>query len=113
MDAKLAALMKELGVEIGPMIEAAVKDAVTAASPVAGAFAAPIIDGIDALIMAHLGAAAPANAVAAPSDAASQIAQLQQHVAALTVATVGGASHMVAAKAAMATAVPVAVGDVA
>jgi len=80
-----SSLLADLSKDILPIIDSAAKAAVSAASPVAAVFADPIIDEIDAYVAQLLGNAIPT--VTAPTDTASQIASLQQHVAALTVST--------------------------
>lgn len=84
---------------VDDQIKAAVSAALQAALPIAIAAAvaaapgplklvvAPVLDEVDTLLLKVLNAPAPANAVAAPTDPASQIAQLQQHVAALILTT--------------------------
>lgn len=84
---------------INALVETAVKAAVAQASPVGAVIADPIIDAVDSLVMGLLGTAAPANAVQAPTDVPSRISALENHVAALTVATVGGAQHLATIKA--------------
>jgi hypothetical protein len=83
----LADLKAALKSDIVPMMAALAKDAVGAASPVAAVVADPVIDIVDSYVMSMLGTPAPANAVPAPTDTQSQINQIAQHVAALTVAT--------------------------
>jgi len=97
-DAELKSIGEALLKQMLPTIEAAAKSAVAAASPLAAIIADPVIDEIDAYVISLLnGGVAPT--VTAPTDPASQIAQLQQHVAALTVATGHGTSaNMVTAK---------------
>jgi len=99
MNQEMQTLLKGLASELAPMIEKAAKDAVAAAGgPVVSVVADPVIDAIDAYVMSLLGTVAPANAVAAPTDVASRLTSIEKHVAALTVATVGGASHLAALK---------------
>lgn len=99
MNQEMETLLKGLAAELGPMIDKAAKDAVAAAGgPVVAAVADPVIDAIDAYVMSLLGTAPPANSVAAPDDVASRLTSIEKHVAALTVATVGGASHLAALK---------------
>jgi len=92
----LSDLKAALKNDIVPMVAALAKDAIGAATPVAAIVADPVIDIVDSYVMGMLGTAAPVNAVAAPSDTQSQINQIAQHVAALTVAT--GKAGAVSAK---------------
>jgi len=92
---------------INTAVESAVKAAVSAVAPSVAPIANLVIDGVDSYVLALLGESAPASAVAAPTDPASQIKQLQQHVAALTVATVGKATSLPTLKAQASVAVPV------
>ncbi len=101
---EMQAVLQELLAGLQPVIEKAAQDAVTAALPagigvVAALAVPPVFDEIDALVAKMIGN--PVPVVTAPTDAASQIASLQAHVAALTVATGHGTtSSMVTAKAA-------------
>jgi hypothetical protein len=80
----LKAVLKD---EVVPMVAGLVKDAVGVASPVAAVVADPVIDIVDSYVLGLLGESPPDNAKPAPADTQSQINQIAQHVAALTVAT--------------------------
>ena len=89
---ELKAIGEALLASMAPAIESAVKTAVDAAVPtVARPLADLALDEIDSLIAAHLPQPTPAGSnpptVAPVGDLASQVANLQTHVAALTVAT--------------------------
>jgi hypothetical protein len=87
---ELEGMFKAFAESLLPQIDAAAKAAVGAINPIAGIVAAPLIDEIDSYISSLLGNGA--LPVTAPTDPASQIKQLQQHVAALTVTTGHGTS---------------------
>lgn len=94
MQALLAALKADVLPELIDAAKTAAVDAVSAAAPAAAIIAVPVIDEIDAYVQSLLGN--PVPAVTAPTDPASQIAQLQKHVAALTVATGHGTTAAMA-----------------
>jgi hypothetical protein len=100
MNAEMKELLEALGAKLAPMVDAAVKDAVAVAGgPLVASVADPVIDAVDAYVMALMGTAPPANAVAAPTDADSRMTALEKHVAALTVASGhASSSAMVATK---------------
>jgi hypothetical protein len=83
VNSEMKELLEALGKQIAPMVDAAVKTAVAAASPVAAVVADPVIDAIDAYVIGLLGGTEP-PAVTSTED---PIVALQKHVAALTVAT--------------------------
>jgi hypothetical protein len=89
---ELESIVKGVAAQVAPLIDTAAKAAVQAASPIAAVVADPLIDAIDSYIVGLLDGPAAMPAVTAPTDTASQIQQLQQHVAALTVATGHGTS---------------------
>lgn len=83
MNAEMKELLEALGKQIAPMVDAAVKTAVAAASPIAAVVADPVIDAIDAYVIGLLNGTAP-PAVTSTED---PLVALQKHVAALTVAS--------------------------
>lgn len=83
MNSEMKELLEALGKQIAPMVDAAVKTAVAAASPVAAVVADPVIDAIDAYVIGLL-TGGPPPAVTSTED---PIVALQKHVAALTVAS--------------------------
>jgi hypothetical protein len=105
MQALLAALKADVLPELIEAAKTAATDAVEAASPVAAVIAVPVIDEIDAYVQGLLGN--PVPVVTAPVDAVSQIKSLQQHVAALTVATGHATSAAMPTAKAIATTVKV------
>ena len=80
--------LKSLAAALLPLIKEGIDVAAPAAAPVANV----VIDGVEALVMDANGTATPANAVAAPTDAASRLTALEQHVAALVIAQNGAAA---------------------
>lgn len=103
-EAALATMAKQNEAAINSAVETAVKAAISAAAPTLAPIIDVGVDEIDQYVMGLLGqTVAP---VTQPTDPASQIAQLQQHVAALTVATVGSAQIMGVLKTAAPKAVP-------
>jgi|SRR6516165_6674353 hypothetical protein len=92
----LADLKTVLHDEVVPLVAGLAKEAVGAAAPAAALVADPVIDIVDSYVLNMLGQAPPDNAKPAPSDTQSQINQIAQHVAALTVAT--GKAGAVSAK---------------
>jgi hypothetical protein len=103
LSAEMRAALQEAVSALEPIVIKAAQDAVTAALPpgvgaVAALAVTPVVDEIDALVAKLVGNTVPE--VTAPTDPASQIASLQAHVAALTVATGHGTtSAMVTQKA--------------
>jgi hypothetical protein len=87
-------LLSELKANVVPLIESAAQTAVQAYAdsvpvigPLVQQFVPAAFDEIDTLVSQLLGKAIPKAAPASPVDPLSQIASLQAHVAALTVAT--------------------------
>lgn len=87
MNAAYEELLKKLAADLLPTVDAAVKAAVGIASPVAGVVAAPVIDAVDSWVMKLLGVNPPTIAVPASDEVSDRVTALEQHVAALTVAT--------------------------
>lgn len=87
-------LLSELTTNVVPLIEKAAQSAVQAYAdsvpvigPVVSQFIPAAFDEVDSLVAGLMGRAISKAAPAAPADPLSQIASLQAHVAALTVAT--------------------------
>lgn len=96
MNAEYEMLLKKLAADILPMIDSAVKTAVGIASPVVGLVASPVIDAVDSYIMRLVGVTPPANAESASTATDDRVTALEQHVAALTVATGHSTSQVMA-----------------
>ena len=102
----LVPVLKQAVVDALPLVAAAAKTAVSDANPLAGLLATPVIDEIDSYIAHLMSPGTTAPVVTAPTDVASQIASLQKHVAALTVATGTATSQALATGKAMASVAP-------
>ena|SRR5271168_2568794 len=92
LSVEMKEMLEELGKEIIPMVDAAVKTAVAAASPVAAVVADPVIDAVDAYVLSLLGT--PLTEEAAAKVPPVTLDTIAKHVAALTVAT-GNASSTI------------------
>jgi hypothetical protein len=95
LKALLAAAMADFKNDLLPMIDAAAKSAVSAANPVVGIVAAPVIDAVDSYVTGLL--TGTAATITAPTDPASRLDAVEKHVAALTVATGHGTSALLPA----------------
>lgn len=102
----LVPVLKQAVVDALPLVAAAAKSAVSDANPLAGLLAAPVIDEIDSYIAHLMNPGVPAPVVTAPVDVSSQIASLQKHVAALTVASGNATGQALATAKAVASVAP-------
>ncbi len=106
LKADLVPVLKQAVVDALPLVATAAKAAIADANPLAGLLATPVIDEIDSYIAHLMNPGVPAPVVTAPTDTASQIASLQKHVAALTVATGVATSQALATSKAMTQVAP-------
>lgn len=84
-------LLAMLKAELLPVIRDAAQVAVAAAAgsgnPIVAVAAPVVLDTVDTIVNALSGRAAPAGATDAPTDVESRLTALENHVAALTIAT--------------------------